>query len=279
LNRLSAGERAKILACLVEGNGVRGTARLCDRSTQTVTKLVRELGPLCYMAHDAMVNDLFVPHMQADEITTYVGQRKPSPEKARAGQGYFYTWIAIDPKSKLIVDWWTGRRSAVDAERFLSLVKGRVRGTTQICTDAYAAYQGQIAEVFGTKARHSVMRKGDVKHHGGERVHTSFIERMNKTIRQTNKRFSRRPEGFSKNLFMHRAALSIQLFHYNFGRLHGSLRVTPAMEMGLTDRVWSLEEIVEICPQGLCPEKRGSVSSSIAKILPLHPEYEIAQAA
>lgn len=227
------------MRCLTEGNGIRGTARLCDLSTNTVSKILRNVGISCEVAHYHHVFQTGLRDLQADELTSYVKSR----ERKCAGSGMFYTWIAIHPKTKLVAAWHTGRRGRKDGAEFLHKTRIACGDNVQITTDAYAAYRAEIPEVFGSKARHNIIRKGEFLKLRD--VHTSFVERMNKTVRAGVSRFARRTECVSKSLDAHCAALALFFMYYNFCRIHRSLRVTPAMEAGVSDHVWSMEKLAE----------------------------------
>lgn len=228
-------KRVQLLHLFAEGAGVRAAARLADVSTNTVTKLQRDLAVALGDAHSRIVGRRQFQQIQADELTGKV-----------SGEGHAYTWIAIHAPTRFVVCWYTGGRTKGDAEAFLWRLKWHAGERVQISTDAFAAYGTQIAEVFGCKARHDILRKNETHTVGRDAVHTSYVERMNRTVREMNGRFARRTSKLSRNRKDHSKSLNITFFFYNFAKIHSTLRVTPAMEAGITDHVWSLEEVVTL---------------------------------
>lgn len=242
MNRLAAAMRIRIFECLTEGCGINTTARLCDVSKNTVLRLLKAVGWFSQLTHHMYMQGLACEELQCDEITCFVTGRSKNIGYDTSG-GERYTWLAIDPKTKLVVSHWTGKRTKKDAQQFLDDVRFRVKGQPRISTDAFAAYEGAVAQAFGANGRHRVFRAKDDYGHGAK-VFTNSVERMNLTLRTSNSRFRRKTLGFSKSFDHHVHSIAISICHYNFGRIHKTLRVTPAMEAGITDHVWSAHEFV-----------------------------------
>jgi IS1 family transposase len=270
MNRLSTAERAKVVAVLVEGNSLRATARITGVARMTIEKLLRDLGAACQMFHDAHVRNLRSRRVQCDEIWSFVGakDKNASPEQKAQGWGDVWTWTALDPDWKLMVSWFVGDRSQRAADAFMQDVASRLANRVQLSSDGYRNYLTAVDRAFGidvdfgtiaktyaapgaggryspptmvSAKRATIMGDPDPRH-----ISTSHVERNNLTMRMQMRRFTRLTNGFSKKIEMHALNLALHFTHYNFCKVHGSLRVTPAMEAGLTNHVWSLDELVEL---------------------------------
>lgn len=273
MNRLPLETRARILGLLVEGNSLRTTSRLCDVSINTVTKLLVDVGAACNAYHNKQVRDVRVRRLQCDEIWCFVGAKAKNvtPEQKAAGCGDVWTWTAIDADTKLCVSYLIGGRDAIAASDFMADCASRIRGRVQITTDGNRVYLDAVEDAFGVDADYAMLQKiygapsdeeirrysparcigCDLKVVSGDpdpkHVSTSYVERQNLTMRMGMRRFTRLTNGFSKKLANNAAMVSLQFVYYNFARVHKTLRVTPAMEAGLSDHVWSLEEIAVLC--------------------------------
>ena len=267
MNRLSTSDRARIVSCLVEGNSIRATVRITGFAKNTVTKLLTEMGQACFKAHDEMVRGLTSKRVQCDEIWSFVGaKQKNVPEEKAEEWGDVWTWTAIDADSKLIVSYLVGQRGPRWAKQFMEDVASRIDSRIQITTDGLKAYAEAVEGAFGMDVDYAMLIKlygndsydrrystGDVigtqtavlagspdpKH-----ISTSFVERQNLTMRMSMRRFTRLTNAFSKKIENHEAAIALHFMHYNFCRIHSTLRITPAMEAGLSHHVWTIEELV-----------------------------------
>jgi IS1 family transposase len=267
MNRLSVSERARIIAALVEGNSLRSTSRLREVAFNTVLKIVPEIGQACADYHDAHVRNVRSKRIQCDEIWQFVGakQKNATPEQKAAGWSDVWTWTAIDADSKLCVSYMVGGRNSGWPLDFMWDVRQRVIGRPQITTDAHAPYMGAIEIAFGENVDYAQLHKiygasnepetryspariigCDMKTVIGRpdyrHVSTSYVERQNLTMRMSMRRFTRLTNGFSKKIENHAHSVALHFMYYNFCRVHKTLRVTPAMEAGLSDHVWSMEE-------------------------------------
>jgi IS1 family transposase len=270
MNRLSVAERAAILGMLVEGNSLRSCSRLADVSINTVTKLLVDLGAACEKFHDECVRNVRVRRLQADEIWCFIGAKAKNvtPEKKAEGWGDVWTWTGLDADTKLCLSYLVGGRDGEWAKEFMQDCANRIKGRIQITTDGHKAYLEAVEDAFGANIDYAQLQKiygapsdaearryspakcisSDMKVVSGDpdpkHVSTSYVERHNLTMRMGMRRFTRLTNGFSKKIENHIAMVAIHAVHYNFARVHKTLRVTPAMESGLSDHVWSLEEIV-----------------------------------
>lgn len=270
MNQLSIEERSRILAALVEGNSIRAIARMTDVSRNTIDKLLCDLGRACSEYQDKTFRNLKSRRIQCDEIWSFVYAKDrncPTEHKAKGG-GDAWTWVAIDPDTKLVPCWLVGQRDAGCAFQFMHDLKARLANRVQLTTDGYKPYFVAVEDAFGATVDYAMLQKiyGKVKDTPETRyspavcmgakkaiikgnpdyahISTSYIERQNLTMRMSMRRFTRLTNGFSKKLENHEHAIAIHYMYYNFGRIHQSLRVTPAMEAGISDHVWSIEEIV-----------------------------------
>ncbi len=267
MNKLSTAKRVQILSALVEGNSLRSTSRMVDVSINTVTKLLVDLGEACAHYHDEHVRNVPAQRIQADEIWCFVGaKQKNVPEEKLGEWGDIWTWTAMDANSKLMISYLVGPRMPRMAFELMNDVAARIVGKPQLTTDGLYWYPHAVEHAFGIDVDYAVQSKkygtegqqgrysppkfvGSTKEvikgdPDPRHISTSFVERQNLTMRMGMRRFTRLTNGFSKKAENHAHAVAIHYMHYNFGRIHKTLRVTPAMEAGLTNHVWSLEEIV-----------------------------------
>jgi IS1 family transposase len=271
INRLPLAKRAAILGMLVEGNSLRATSRLADVSINTVTRLLVELGEACAEYHYKNVNNLRVRRLQCDEIWSFVGAKAKHvrPDRRAEGWGDTWTWVALDADTKLCVSYLVGGRDGWWGREFMNDCAARVKGRIQITTDGHRVYLDAVEEAFGAEVDYAQLQKiygaseepdtrysppvcigCDLKVVSGDpdpkHVSTSYVERQNLTMRMRMRRFTRLTNAFSKKVENHAAMVAIHFSHYNFARIHKTLRVTPAMAAGLSDHVWSLEEIAHL---------------------------------
>jgi IS1 family transposase len=274
MNRLSTEDRAKILHCLVEGNSLRAASRMCDVSINTVTKLLEDVGYACAFYQAQTLVNLPCKRLQCDEIWSfcYSKERNVAPEnKGILGYGDVWTWTALCADTKLIVSWLVGGRDAGYAKAFINDLESRLANRVQLTTDGHKAYLGAVESAFGGEIDYAMLVKlyGAAQGNQNERrysageccgtikgtvcgkpkekdVSTSYVERQNLTMRMSMRRFTRLTNGFSKKIANHEHAIDLHFMFYNFGRVHKTLRVTPAMEAGIADHVWTLEEIANL---------------------------------
>jgi IS1 family transposase len=278
MNRLSTEKRAQIIGCLVEGNSIRATVRMTGAAKNTITKLLVDLGEACAEYQDGVLVDLPCTAVEADEIWAFCyAKQKNVPEQFKGTPGYgdVWTFTALCADTKLVPSWLVGERTSDDAEVFLTDLASRMAGRIQLSTDGHVIYEGTVGPSFrhqvdwaqimktyrageggtperkyspavctGTKTR---VLKGDPD---PDRISTSYVERQNLTMRMGMRRFTRLTNGFSRKVENLSHAVSLHFMHYNFARPHQALKEryprTPAMAAGVTDHVWSLEEIAAL---------------------------------
>jgi IS1 family transposase len=269
MNQLSTHQRVSVVAALVEGNSINAIVRMTGFSKHTILKLLEDLGCACAAYHHRHVHGLKSRRIQCDEIWQFVGAKakNATPEQKVAGWGDVWTWVALDADTKLCISYLVGGRDTGWATDFAFDIRQRVAGRPQITTDAHKPYLAAIEMAFGENVDYAQMHKiygasnepetryspatcigCDMKTVIGrpdyEHVSTSYVERQNLTMRMSMRRFTRLTNAFSKKIENHGHAVALHFMHYNFCRVHKTLRVTPAMEAGLSDQVWTLEELV-----------------------------------
>ena len=273
MNKLPLEKRVQILSMLVEGSSLRSVSRVAGVSINTVTKLLVDAGTVCAAFHDAKVRDVEAKRIQVDEIWSFVYSKQANAPKTKGkieGRGDVWTWTAIDADTKLMCSWMVGERDANWAEVFIQDLANRLTDRVQLTSDGMHAYVTAVDGAFGDEidfaqlvklygpgpkgeARRytppevigcrTIVRKGapDRRH-----ISTSFVERQNLQMRMSMRRFTRLTNAHSKKLNNHRHAISLYFTFYNWTRIHSTLRVTPAMAAGITDRAWSVEEIIAL---------------------------------
>lgn len=272
MNRLPLEKRVQIINLLCEGTSLRATSRLADVSINTVTKLLVEVGKACQKYHDEHVKNVTAKRVQCDEIWSFVyAKDKNIPEEKQGlhGIGSIWTWVAMDSESKLAISWLVGNRDAEFANMFIQDVKARLANRVQLTTDGLKAYLEAVEDNFGAEIDYAQLIKlygesldkertySPVKCTGTEKkvivgnpqakhVSTSHIERQNLTMRMHMRRFTRLTNAFSKKVENHAHAVALHFMFYNFVRIHKTLRVTPAMQAGLTTKLWEVEDLVKL---------------------------------
>jgi IS1 family transposase len=272
MNRLSANERTKIIAALVEGNSLRATARMCDVAFNTVLKLLPLIGQACLEFQDGAFRNLACKRIQCDEIWSFCYAKEknvPADKRGEFGFGDVWTWVAIDADTKLVPSFTVGTRSAQVANSFMNDLASRLANRVQLTTDGYRIYLNAVEHAFGSDIDYAMLVKiygndasNDTKYSPPEcvdcqvvsvtgtpdpkHISTSFVERQNLTMRMNMRRFTRLTNAFSKKVENHIAAIALHYMHYNFCRIHKTLRVTPAMAAGITDHVWEVSDIAAL---------------------------------
>jgi IS1 family transposase len=283
MNRLPLEARAKILHMLVEGNSLRATSRMADVAYNCVLKLVSDAGQACSDYQDAALRNLPCRRIQVCEIWAFCYTKQKNVENARKpveGAGDIWTWTAICADTKLVPSWLVGSRDAGAAQMFMQDLASRMRGRIQLTSDGHRTYLEAVEGAFGSDVDYAVLVKiygqprDDASRYSppeciGTQTHpiqgtpdpahisTSYAERQNLTMRMSMRRFTRLTNGFSKKAENHAHAVALHYMYYNFGRIHKTLRVTPAMQAGVSDHVWTMEEIAALMDANYTPKPRG----------------------
>jgi IS1 family transposase len=269
MNKLNTADRVRVVAALVEGNSINSTVRMTGISKPTILKLIRDLGDACANFHDREVQDVPAKRVQADEVWAFCQCKQKNVKAENAGvlgHGDVWTWTAIDADTKLMIAWRIGTR---DATEFLRDVASRLSTRIQLTTDAHGVYRDAVNDNFGTNIDYAQLIKifgqtfaGPARYSpaacmgiekrkiygdpDSDHISTSYVERSNLTVRMGMRRYTRLTNGFSKKIENHVAMTTIFFVYYNYCRIHMTLKVTPAMEAGLTDRLWEIADLVNL---------------------------------
>lgn len=270
MNQLPIKKRSQILYMLVEGNSLRATARLADVSRNTVDKVLRDVGAACLTYQDEHLRNLPCKRVQCDEIWSFVYPKAANvreDKKSEFSYGDVWTWVSICADTEIVPCWHVGPRSAEAAKTFIDDLAGRLSTRIQLSADGLKVYveavenafagnidYAQLIKVYGPatkqEKRYSPAKFVEAKHakiNGNpdeKHISTSYVERQNLTM--SMRRFTQLTNSFSKKLKNHMHAISLHYMYYNFSRIHKRLRVSPAMEVGITDHLWTFEEIAKL---------------------------------
>ena len=276
MNKLSKDKQIRVLSALVEGCSIRATVRMTGVAKNTIVKLLAEIGAACEAYQNKTLRDLPCARIQCDEIWSFCHAKEknvPDQFKGKFGHGVVWTWVAMDSESKLVVSWLVGRRDAVYAHEFMRDVASRLSSRVQLTTDGLNSYLSAVREAFHDDIDFAQLVKlyGEASSTGEARysppqcmgcrrnavsgspdvryISTSHIERQNLTMRMSMRRFTRLTNAFSKKIENLQYAVALHFMHYNFCRIHQTLRMTPAMACAVTDKVWSLDDVLSLLDQ------------------------------
>ncbi|MBZ5726289.1 MAG: DDE-type integrase/transposase/recombinase [Acidobacteriia bacterium] len=271
MNRLSSDQRAAVISCLIEGNSIRSTVRITGVAKKTVIRLVVEVGAFCADYQDRVFRNLKCQRLQVDECWSYCycKAKNVTPEIAadNPGAGDAWLWAAIDADTKLVPCWLIAKRDPNSARDFIEDLAGRLSNRVQLTSDGLKMYVKAVDKAFGEDIDYAMLVKVYGTDPEGEKryspavclscekhtvtgnpdplhINTSYIERHNLSVRMTVRRFTRLTNAFSKKIENHIAAVSLGYFAYNFIKLHRTLRTSPAMAAGVTDRLWDVTDLV-----------------------------------
>lgn len=273
MRKLPASDRARILHMLCEGQSIRSIERITGASKNTVAKLLSDVGAVCAEYQDKAFRNLTCKRVQVDEIWSFTYAKQKNVARAKAapeGAGDTWTWTAICADTKLVMSWLVGGRDSEYAMAFMDDLAKRLANRVQLTSDGHKAYLEAVEGAFGAdidyamlvklygtapeaaKGRYSPAecigaRKTRIEGNPDPKyVSTSYAERQNLTMRMHMRRFTRLTNGFSKKVEQHANAVALHFMYYNFVRTHKTLRVTPAMAAGVTDKLWEMSDIVAL---------------------------------
>jgi IS1 family transposase len=302
MNTLPLSKKVQVIANLCEGASIRSVERLTETHRDTVMRLGRDVGEGCARLHDRLFKDLQVNLLEVDELWSFVGKKQGHLQIGDSVEfGDWYTFLGVDANRKAIVSYLTGRRDGASTDAFCLDLRARILNRPQISSDGYQPYVSAIEEAFGADVdygqivkeyagstevvpvshRYSpprVVRTERIKVAGEPdpyKISTSYVERNNLNVRMGNRRFTRLTNAFSKTQRNHVASVALYVCYHNLCRVHTTLRTTPAMAMGLTDHVWTVEELIvaalakETTPES--PKGRPSPEPTPAPMTPSVP--------
>jgi IS1 family transposase len=273
MNKLSMAERVSIVRCLVDGCSMRATSRITGVARNTIDKLLVELGAACLDYQDRTLRNLPCKRIQVDECWAfcYAKAKNVTPEIAAKNPhaGDVWTWAAIDADTKLIPSWIIGPRDGVTARLFVSDLADRLTDRIQLTSDGLNAYLAAVEKAFRGDVDYAMLVKIYGAVNDGEKryspaqcigcekhevvgypdpahVSTSYIERANLTMRMGMRRFTRLTNAFSRKIENHSSDVALHMMYYNFSRIHQTLKVTPAMAVGVTSKLWEIEDIIAL---------------------------------
>lgn len=275
MNVLSRDKQAEIIAALTEGCSIRAVERLTGIHRDTIMRLGARVGSGCAVLHDTMMRDLHVGRIEIDEAWSFIAKKQRQLKKDDPAEfGDCYVFIGLAASAKAIISYRVGKRDGDNTRAFIADLRERVLGAPEISSDGWHVYPAAVEENFGIDVHFGTIEKHYAADQAIEaarryspakvvsvsrtwvrgnprQISTSYVERQNLSLRMGQKRFARLSNGFSKKLENHAAAVSLYVAHYNLCRVHEALRVTPAMQLSLTDHVWTIGELVDAALDGL----------------------------
>jgi IS1 family transposase len=275
MNKLDPKKQAQVVSALVEGNSIRATVRMTGVAKNTIAKLLVELGAACSDYLDEHLVNLSCQRIQVDEIWSfcYAKAKNVTPKIAAKNlfAGDVWTWVAIDADTKLIPSWIVGPRDGVTARIFVNDLAKRLSNRIQLTSDGLSVYLAAVEKAFRGQVDYAMLQKiyndtaeGQKRYSPAEcigcetrvidgdpdpaHISTSYVERQNLTMRMSMPRYTRLTNAFSKKIENHVAMVALHIMHYNYVRIHQTLRVTPAMAAGVTDCLWSVDDLTGLLP-------------------------------
>jgi IS1 family transposase len=273
MNRLDSETGAQVINCLIEGCSIRSTVRMTGVAKKTVMRLLVEVGDVCADYQDKVFHDLNCRRLQLDEMWAWIyckeKHRTEMIAKDHPDAGDIWLWVAVDADTKLVPCWTLGSRDSHTAKDFVDNLASRLKNRVQITSDGHRPYIEAIERAFGDDVDYSILQKIygaplenetryspaqcigiDIRNVTGssdpKHISTSYIERQNWTVRTKMRRYTRLSNGFSRKLRNHAAATALNYFAYNFIQIHSTLRTSPAMAAGVTNRLWSVRDLVTL---------------------------------
>lgn len=269
MNNLSRDKQITVLAALCDGLGIRAAARISGVNRGTVAALALKVGRGSAELHDRMMVGVRASRLELDELWAFVGKKQKNTRQHETEKGDQYTFVALASSAKAIISYRTGKRDSANTDDFVQDLRQRVIGAPEISTDGFGPYRNAIRDAFGGRAAHGVVQKTysvtDLRKDAAHRyspaavvavaydvvsgvpaqISTSYVERSNLSLRMSCRRFTRLTNGFSKRLEQHAMAVSLYVAHYNLCRVHEAIRTTPAVALGITDRVWTIGDLLD----------------------------------
>jgi IS1 family transposase len=281
MNKLDAKSRAQVLQLLCEGMSIRAVTRVTGISKTTVMKLTVDAGQAAAWYQDRVFQNLGCRRLQIDEIWGFVAAKQKNVKTMKRPQRDAWLWLATDADTKLVPCWHVGTRDGDAAMEFIDDLASRLANRVQVTTDGHKAYLYAIDTAFGGEVDYAQLVKlfgpapeGERRYSPGEctgiiktrvsgdpdmdHASTSYAERNNLKVRMHTRRMTRLTNAFSKKMANHAHAMALHFLYYNFVRIHKTLRTTPAMAAGETDRLWEVSDMVTILEAWESNQQRNS---------------------
>jgi IS1 family transposase len=268
MSQLSLDQQSAVIAMICEGVSIRSVERLTGHHRDSIMRLGVKVGEGCNALHGKLMKDVQVARIEIDEVWSFVQKKRNRvTEEDPDTVGDQWIYLAMDATGKAILTWLIGKRTRLNTEQVVEDIRRRVVGNPEIATDGLQSYRNAVIDIFGESAygivdkqtvfiatgpdskkqyvREQLVGVERIAANGSpKQISTSYVERQNLTLRMSQRRLTRLCNGFSKKFENHCAAISLYAAHYNFCRVHETLRITPAMQVGVTDHVWSVRELV-----------------------------------
>jgi len=269
--RIGFDRAVLVLSLLTEGMSIRAAERVSGHHRDTIMRLLVIAGGKCERLLDELVQGVEVDDVEADELWSFLNMKQSTKTKRGLSDeveaGDFYTFLAQERESKLILTHHTGRRNWNNTEVFVSKLERATDGPFQLTTDGWDGYPyaviqhlghrvdyAQLIKEFGQDAegqrRYSppriigTERRYITRFPDPDRVCTSHVERLNLDVRMSCRRFTRLTNAFSRKLADHKAAVAVFAAVHNFVKMHRSIRMTPGMKAGITRRPWTVADLL-----------------------------------
>lgn len=271
MNKLSVEKQTAVISALVEGTSIRSVERMTGVHRDTIMRLMVRVGQTCRQIMDEKIRDLNCSHIELDEIWCYVGKKQRHVKKSDdlSTVGDFWTWVALDAETKLVPTFRVGKRDIATGQAFIDDLQSRLKKRVQLSSDGLGLYVVAVDNAFGLDVDFAqVVKFYEAEPIGPGRysppkvvrveksyltgkpnldiTSTSYVERQNLTMRMNMRRFTRLTNAFSKKLENLKAAVALHFAHYNFVRIHRTLKCTPAMEAGVVNELWTIGNLVEM---------------------------------
>jgi IS1 family transposase len=271
MNKLNREKKAQVISAMVEGVGVNAISRMTGVCKNSILRILAEVGRACAEYQDERLVNLKCARLQVDECWQFCyakAKNVPTDKKGKFGYGDVWTWTAVDADTKLVPCFLVGNRDAMSAHMFIDDLAGRLKNRIQLTSDGLKVYVNAVEDAFGANIDYAQLQKiyassqeetrySPAECIGCERkrimgnpdpmhISTSYVERLNLTMRMHMRRYTRLTNGHSKKIENHIYAVALHFMYYNFAKIHETLRCTPAMEAGVSDHVWEISEIVAL---------------------------------
>ena len=255
MNCLSQKRKIDVIRCLIEGNSIRSTSRITGTARETITKILVNTGESCKNYFDNKIRKLPCRRVQVDEIWSFVGCKDKSLKIGKIGYGSIWTWVALDPDTKLVISFLVGQRNTNNAKQFMRDLAGRLTNRINLTSDGFTPYLEAVEDIFGGDLDFAMVVKeySNNRYIGSKKevlcgkpkdISTSLVERQNLTMRMSIRRFTRKTNAFSKKFENHQCAIALHFVYYNFIRIHQTIKTTPAVMAGLIDKPLELEDLL-----------------------------------